>query len=227
MTLVRFGSIVQAASGKSGSVVFSSRKGAGTIQRAPRRCKSSTPAQLQAQNYLTAQQTAWKSLTYLHQLAWTNTARNMQRVNRLGVSSPFSGYTLFLKVTLAQNSAGLPPYTTCPPNRQVLQCTPVGVAFYVAVPAYYILIYPPTNYPTGYVFIQGCRTFSLTGTGLKYWHAVGTYYMASPGAIEIFDDWDASVGALDNGEWFGLRLTWHGTNAFPGSPLAFPRIASY
>lgn len=100
MALVRFGSLIQAASGRVGGLCFSRQGGTPIVRTQPlyrrhdsERCLATRAAMAQAQSL-------WRDLSEANRLAWANFARQFPASNRLGLSRQRSAFNVFMASTV-------------------------------------------------------------------------------------------------------------------------------
>lgn len=109
MATVRFGPIVQSASGALGSVVFSRQGGSGVVRMRPMRVDRESGRQLEVRAQYAAVVLAWRGLTNAQRRAWWRCAQAYKRVDGEGVARTLTGWLAFSTVNLraAGQSYGL------------------------------------------------------------------------------------------------------------------------
>jgi hypothetical protein len=111
MALVRFGSLVQAASGALGALVFSRQAGAAIARMRPILKPHDSPAVLANQCIFAQARAAWAALSAADRLTWIRAAPQFPSVNRLGVSRPLSPFVLFMRLAIRNLLLGFAPPT--------------------------------------------------------------------------------------------------------------------
>ena len=109
MATVRFGPIVQSASGALGSVVFSRQGGTGVVRMRPMRVDRESGRQLEVRAQYAAVVLAWRGLSNAQRRAWWRCGQAYKRVDGEGVARTLTGWLAFSTVNLraAGQSYGL------------------------------------------------------------------------------------------------------------------------
>lgn len=110
-------SILGTASGKAGGVVATRGRAGAQLRARPKPAQPRTPAQTNARALTGSLPAAWRSLTFAQRAAWAALATTVTAKDRLGQAHPYSGYTLFIKLSRQLASIGLyPPNPTPQPT---------------------------------------------------------------------------------------------------------------
>ena len=100
MAIVRPGPLVGAISGAVGGVTFVSGRGSPVVRHRPAMRTVSSPSLAAARGSMQSVRNFWKTLTDEQQDSWTTTARDTPHTNRLGVTSPISGFQLMVQTNI-------------------------------------------------------------------------------------------------------------------------------
>lgn len=101
MAIFSTGPIVGSISGNVGGVSFANSRRSRVIRKAKRASPTTKSRQLAQQSILKNAVARWQALDTDSRNAWKNAASHIPTPNRLGTSSPMSGYNYFLKLNLA------------------------------------------------------------------------------------------------------------------------------
>ena len=107
MASIRTSALISDIAGKVGGVVF--QRGAnGLFVRALKIAKDrKTPAQIKARLNLAVYSNKWKSLTDEQRQSWTDAIQFFPYRNRLGETSFYTGFQLYMKTNLNLETAAL------------------------------------------------------------------------------------------------------------------------
>jgi hypothetical protein len=111
MALVRFGSVVQAASGALGAVTFSRHAGASIVRTRPIFKPHQSAAVLANQAVFAQARAAWRALSTEDRLTWIRAAPQFPETNRLGFSRPLPAFTIFMRLAIRNILLGFTPPT--------------------------------------------------------------------------------------------------------------------
>ena len=154
MAIFTSGTIVGTISGAVGGQVFVSGGRSQVVRPRPAARSRTTPPLAASRAAMFNVRRAWSGLTEAEQLTWTTIATGILRTNRLGQSSPLSGFELFVKSNLelrlasssfldaadAQGASGAP--------RSVSSTFKVSTTFLVTAQ-------PPEGFGTAIFFVYG------------------------------------------------------------------------
>ncbi|KKM73427.1 hypothetical protein LCGC14_1410640 [marine sediment metagenome] len=97
MAIIRTGPLVGGISGKIGGVVFVNARRGLVARPAPRVTRPSSPFLQRSKARMHNLRRHWATLTALQQDLWNTAARDVLSTNRIGLSSPMTGFTYFIK----------------------------------------------------------------------------------------------------------------------------------
>lgn len=205
MALIRFGSVIQAASGRLGAICFSRQGGTPIVRTQPlQRNHSSAAAHAVRASFATAEHT-WRDLTTAERLTWVNAARQLPSANRLGLSRQISPFCAFLRCAISSLLDGIQISRSADPYPLTLMAHPLTVELSPGGPA---LVYSATGWFSQYysLAIHAQRTVrthpSLPG---QLWKVVSrnppAYY-----ATNIWTQLTASFGTPVALEWYRFKL---------------------
>lgn len=119
MAIYTPGPLAAAISGKVGSVVFVNSKRARTVRPVPTKLAKSSPFLARSRVWLSNVRRQWSTLTAPQQDAWSSAAAEIPRTNRLGQTSPLTGFTYYV---MTHTSVFLDPrqFIVAPPTPSVL-----------------------------------------------------------------------------------------------------------
>lgn len=100
MAIIRTGALVGGISGTLGGVVFVAGRGSPVVRPRPLTKNKSSPFLAASRASMFTLRRAWSSLTSLQKSAWETRAVDFPTTNALGVSSPISGFQLFIKLNI-------------------------------------------------------------------------------------------------------------------------------
>lgn len=106
MAIIRTGPIVNAISGALGPLVFVAGSGSPVVRPRGIKIKTSSGNTLKARSRMANLRRHWQQLSTDDQNTWRTAASTMSSTNALGVTSPMTGFRLFMKTQLARRHQG-------------------------------------------------------------------------------------------------------------------------
>ena len=223
MALIRTSPILSAISGAIGGTTFAKGK-RGTVARLRPYHSAKKTAKLLAQQALYANVVrAWQALTPEQRDAWRSLARNFPATNRIGLTSPPSGFQAFTSANLhSLRQTGILRQDP-PRNDAVSLDIPFTITFELFGP-YAILFEQIDTFPSLRLQIWGSRHLSKTDPRsppdfriiLETTFAAPVFF-----PVEVFDAWVATFGEMQFQERFSIRVRYYapGFQISPQSPI--------
>jgi len=206
MAKFRAGALVGALSGSIHGITFAQSSSGPTIRSKafPRRLADYWEIQ-QATNHAYVAK-AWGELIEPHRIAWRRIASTLNTTDRLGRSRPMTGKELFIRYN-TQCKMTVTGVATYPPN------------IYVTQPPYYFAAQftaSTSTYTVGALFaggaayqacaIWGCRPCKAhLVTRFRSWKLLAVV-ASSLLPFNIYSGWIPRLGAMQQGECYGVRL---------------------
>lgn len=131
MAIVRFGSLLAAASGSLGSICFARQGSQPIVRLQPLPRRSARPLELTSRAQFSRARAAWSALTDENRAAWANAAAQNPQPNRLGINKQVSPFNAFVQSAMRAIRAS----TTIP-------STPLGDQAMLSQPITSIQIWP-------------------------------------------------------------------------------------
>ena len=217
MALIRTSSIVAGISGGLGGQVFVNAKTGLLVRpRAYRKPPDTRP--LLAQQAIFANVTRhWRALSDQQKSAWRALAQDFPKTNRLGQTSPATGFQIFVKINILSRTFLGPPLTD--PPVETNPATPILTDAIATDLPFYLAIALRNSAPAETV-IQLTANRSLSNTLAKFrdpFPIVATQIMIDPikNFINFTTKWIEAFGVLSPGETFTVRARFY----LPGSQL--------
>jgi len=206
MALVRFGSLVQAASGALGAVTFSRQAGASIVRTRPICKPHASAAVLANQALFTRARAAWHALSDADRLTWIRAAPQFPTTNRLGFSRPLTPFAIFMTCALRNLLAGLAPPSIPSPYWSYSLGKTISIDVWPGGPATLLLLEGVTYAMPGLI-VRAQRPFH-THPGLpgQLWRVIarptpGTY------TANIWPALIAAFGTPTRLEWLRFDIT--------------------
>lgn len=154
MAIFRTGAVVGAISGKLGGVVFVAGKGSPVVRRSPIVRTRTSPYLQTARARFYNLRRHWSTLTALQQDAWRTRARDTPHTNRLGQTSPLSGFALFIRqnTLLRNDSEDIEDEPSAAPVGPPPRITSV---VFSASGGYIIAVLPPKTFDSALFYLYG------------------------------------------------------------------------
>jgi hypothetical protein len=100
MAVIRFGPIVQSASGALAGMVFSRQGGTSIVRTRPLLCNRQTARQLQVRNNYALALRWWRAMSDTNRLAWFRCAQTYRHTKPDGTSNPLTAWQTYATVAL-------------------------------------------------------------------------------------------------------------------------------
>ena len=107
MATIKFSSVVSDARGRIGGTVFSRGQNGSYIRTFSMPKKSNSVISLIKRQYLAHYSAKWRELTKADRKAWIQAAIYNPYINRVGETSYYSGFQLYMKVNLDLEAAAI------------------------------------------------------------------------------------------------------------------------
>ena len=208
MAIFRPSSIVGNISGAIGGVTFVVGSRSAIVRHRPYRSPNHSPSLLAQQSAFANTTRSWVSLTEEQRQAWRALAANTPATNRLGQTSPQSGFVLFLKSALIYARWNSSP-TTVPPTRDDPR---VLLSMFLDAKEgdfFSNTITLVTGTDDCIVQMMGARSFSTAVP--KFFHAWREFYLEThsifaSAKIDVWEPWKAVFGPLQASEAISVRV---------------------
>lgn len=234
MALIKYASVVGAASGAIGATVYSHNRAGSYIRNLGIPTNPNTPAQTLTRTRLSGLSQAWKTLTAAQRGGWSGLANQLPQVNALGDSYLLTGQQLYIGYNQFRLYAGLSIVTDAPTldAAPIISPTLLTVTGSGTVANRVMTITYSPNIATG----QSLRIYATApaSAGISYFKssqyrlvAVLTAPQPSPLNIRaayqaVFGDLTASVA----GSKISVRITPVSVNGLPGAQARLDAIAT-
>lgn len=208
MAIIRPSAIVAAISGSVGGVTFvNSRRGLIARHR-PAHTASHSASLLERQAVFDTTTRAWRDLTPEQRESWRTLAIDQPTTNRLGLTSPITGFQSYLSSSLLQSSfTGIP--LSAPPRRDSLLTLDAVTTNFIVGGLHTVTVESSNSFDPTAVQIMGARTFSTAIP--KFFHRfrvvhVQTITITDSHKFQISAGWNAVFGQLVVGEAYAVRV---------------------
>ena len=221
MALITPGPLVGAISGRVGGLVFRAHGAQSSVRIAPRQRVHSGEYAGYVEGNLSYLLHQWNELTESQRRGWRRAALSIPRVNRLGVSSPISGRSLFIKFHLEGKLAiyGVttypPPLGETPPPLSLTAIFNSGTYTYNVTATF-------VSSPSGQnIALYAARTFRTYQTSrVPQWKLIGLVSTALL-PYNIYSGFAARWGQITSGEYYHLKATCQNPSSMFSPPITF------
>jgi len=206
MALTRFGSIVQALSGRVGAYCYARQGATSIVRTAPLPGALNSAANLTARAALVHARGLWNDLSDAEVLTWSNAAKQLTTTNRLGLKRQISGFNCFMQCAISTLMAGGVPSSAAVPPAANIQPGPLEVELWPGGPCN--IIHPDWLYLTDFTLTtraQRCVRTRPTFPG-QCWRTI-SHQIPDYQAVNIWSDLVAALGTPAPLEWLRIRLT--------------------
>lgn len=205
MAIFTTGAIVGSISGTVGDIVFVAGGKSNVVRPRPTVRRKNSPALSTARARMQLTRNAWRDMTDPQRAAWETLAITMPTTNALSVTSPTSGFRLFVRFNLERRN------TT---DTLELQAPTQGIGgpprtfsvVFSAAGDFTILANPPTGFGAAIYFMYGWPFWTNRHT-TEPCRIVFLKRQAAAGlTIDIRSVWEARFGTMVEGQRFCLGL---------------------
>lgn len=206
MALVRFGSLVQAASGALGSLTFSRHTGGAIARTRPIVKPHSSQPVLANQAVFSRARAAWQALSTADRLTWIRIAGQFPVTNRLGFSRPLSPFAIFMGSAMRNLLAGVAVSQIPNPLWAYLLGKTISIEVWPGGPAT-LTVLENTMYTMPGLIVAAQRPFR-THPGLpgQLWRVIARPTAATY-AVNIWNDLIADLPPPARLEWLRFQVT--------------------
>lgn len=216
MALVRFGALVQAASGRLGGLCFTRQGGTPLVRGQPMRKPRDTAYVRKTAAAMSAARVYWRDMGAANRATWNNAAAQYKGSNRVGLVAGSSGYLLWCCTAIRQLLGG-PGLIFAAQNMGIYSYgVPVSVEVWPGGP---MEVWIPSDLGDGrcYVIVRAQRSVrdrdGLAGKMLRVVGrsrfgnlSVNVWSARMSGATEIAPGLSGAFGAPVRGEWIRCEV---------------------
>lgn len=206
MAIARTSSIIGALSGNLGGVVFANTRQGFLVKHRPVKINRRTTAQLVERSRHQRITTCWKTLTTAEYLEWRILAEQVNRTNRLGITSKMSPFTLFIAQNRVEAYLGISLIRTPYALTAAEPCFVEAIVF-TAGGSYNITLSFADPYAHRNVYLYGFRPMRTSPTrGVRSWKFLGRAFFEGMTPLSITAWWDPKLGPLSADEFVHVKL---------------------
>jgi len=209
--LIKWGSVIQAASGNIGGIQFARHRGAPIARTRTRRCICASPDILDSRLGFAIITQAWRNLTALQKLNWNLYAIKYPTQNRLGLTRRISGFAWFARTNMPRLAAAAPilyapgQYAAGSPGTNT-------IIYFVQGAPYYFSITTPATQPSGYYEVFGHRPVSTSSIGNKKLRLITSIPAAGFIEYDLYSEWIAVLGDMQTNELYRIGIRYLPSN---------------
>lgn len=225
MALIKPSAIVQGISGSIGGQTFVNAKTGLVARPRPYRRAASSEKALIQQSYFSNVSRRWRQITEQQRDSWRSLATDFPQTNRIGQTSPWTGYTLYVKVTMNRLRATGSLFDS-PPIVAPITVDPFKIPTLTQGGPYQVIFQPNSTPPTVHIQIWGSRHLSFIDPRrpppFRLVHE--SFFSNTPFyTVQFFDEWQAAFGSMFFDERYTLNFVYYSPSAdlFPRAPVVF------
>jgi hypothetical protein len=201
MALIRFGSVIQAASGRLGGICFSRQGGTPIVRTQPLQRAHDSAAAVTTRAVWARAHRLWLKLSDADLLSWQNAARQLPSPNRLGLSRQISAYNAYMASAVPALLAGDTPVPTAAASAALVQPGNLVVEIWPGGPAN--VTHPDGTFLNFFTLVTKAQRCVRTNPSLpgQFWKIVSR---RQPGFIStnIWPELIAAFGTPVALEWY-------------------------
>lgn len=227
MALVKYGPLVENASGTIGDTTFAPGPGGAIARTKNRQCNQATTAQLAARSALSTTAKLWQTLTSTQQAAWSAAAKTRPYTNRIGEQHTLSGYQFFVKLNNTLYQGGETLLTDPPANYDVPRLTAAAALpiFTGTTTTDVLLFWNQGTASTAIVEVQATGRYSYGWIpDKKRLQKIAVYQPATTPSQLAGSAWSAVFGDLPTEPPYQIRIRYTPvgpTNGWRGCPVNY------